>query len=421
MSKLLYDERRLIVKFEDYFTFQEESIMSLEQRLANSSIKPGLNVFTNMTAIGLEAANGFVKAISDCGDGKFDTYLNTITPSTEKEYQDSLKGITREPVYKINGNYYKVGLKIDKKTFGNKQEAFTSRNEKKYQSETWQAAFLIACYRQLLNKIDGKGNAILETVVTTGLPVNDDKRTSLKDYLREVFVGTHEINDQKFTIKQLNFLGQGTASFFDAMYIVDDEGNVERNKKYFAETAPQEKGEVSKVLWLDFGWGTLDRKLVIDNTPQPSETEDEDNGMRSVWTEVLEAVRSKKENEWLLGVDILRVEDQIREGKEITLNFKTADISEEFDEAMRAYSERVIKGIYTGGSLDNMVFDAVYCIGGGAISLKPYLEEAVANYHEEEGRRDAYKYPKNPQHTNCSGYLKYSQIQKKKMIDEKSK
>lgn len=363
-------------------------------------------------AVGVEAANGFVKGLSSISEtGQVDTYLNTLTKSNEDEYNQFKNGISKTEVYYINGEYYKVGLQ---KAKGLEQLEFATRNDVKYDNPLWQTAFIIAVYRQIKN---APSLTVSKIFVTTGLPANDDKKGSIKKKLREAFVKIHCVNDQKFSIDDLYFIGQGSASFYNDLFNVNEEGESQPNKKFLAETAPANKNSVSKIMYVDFGFSTLDYKLVIDYTIQDKSIEDD--GMKTIWNEILNRViKANEANEWLIGVDVLEVEEQIREGKKIELNYQEADISEVFNEVMMEYARKAIQKLYVG-DFDNMVYDQVRFLGGGSIPLKPFLEKAIEEYHKgNKGRMDAYKFLENPQTTNCRGYLKFAQANVKKMREK---
>lgn len=421
MSKLLYSERRLTTKIENYFTYREELIMStvdqrLVERMEKSKIKPGLNRFHNAVAVGLDFANGWAKLDSTILDEAI-VYLNTLTVSNQEEYEAHLRGVGREEVFYVDGEYYKIGLAIDNSN-GLEQYDFSTRmGRKKYENPLWQSAFKIAVYLTIRDrKEQGIENARI--FVTFGLPVNDNKMNSLKEYLKDVLSNgkRHTVNGLEFGF-ELSFLPQGTAAFFNDLYDLTDENKLVVNKKFLALTAPLQKNGTSRVMIVDGGWGTADCRLFLGNVPQEGKTK-ELSGMQKVFEEILEEVRKKEEGEFLVSVDLSTVEDQIRDGKEITLNYQTVNIEDEFNAAMRKFSKRLVSELYTG-VFDQMAYEMVKFVGGFTDIAKEFLEEAVEEYHKEEGRRKAYKYAKNGQLANCEGYLKYAIAQMQKALDEK--
>lgn len=374
-------------------------------------------------SVGLDMANGFVKGACsrDLNPKSVDIYLNTLTVSNENEYKQFTSGVSTEEVYFINGEYYKVNLgKIKGLTHHN----FTSRNDRKYKEPLWQTAFIIGVYRQIKDlRLD-----FCKLYVTTGLPANDDKKNSIKRHLKEVFENEHCVNGKKFTIEELFFIGQGSASFFNDLYQVDEEGNTQVNRKYLAETAPLNNNSVSKVLYVDFGFGTRDSRLTVDYSLQPDS--DEGPGMVEVWESIIkeltvingnddEETKERKEaNEWLSGLKIHNIEDQIREGKEIRKGEIAVDISEAFEKKMYEYAKETIRSLYIGGEFDNQEYDQVRFVGGGSIPLEKYLVRAIDEYHATETEKKIYKFVSHPQTTNCIGYTKFGLASAKKYLQK---
>lgn len=368
--------------------------------------------------VALEAANGFVKGASSLTDGQVDTYLNTLTESTVEEYKQYLSneanGISGNEVYLVDGKYYKVGLAP---AAGQNCTKFATRNDTKYEEPLWKVSFIIGVYRQIKN---APSLTVSKVFVTTGLPANDDKKNSIKRKLKESFVKVHCVNGQKFSIDDLFFLGQGTASFYNDMFEVNEENQLQVSKKFLASTAPNNKNSVSQVMYVDAGFSTLDYKFISDYVVR-QEKSIEAPGMLSIWKSIIdeltiinsdddeETIAEKERNEWLNNLDILEVEDQLREGKKIDWNYQEVDISKVFDKKMTEYADAAIKRLYVGEGLDNMVYDQVQFVGGGSLSLKPYLEKAYEKYHKgNKGRMSVYKFASKPQETNCKGYLKFS-------------
>ncbi|PET53640.1 hypothetical protein CN514_18740 [Bacillus sp. AFS001701] len=375
--------------------------------------------------VGVDMANGFLKSASsrsfnplDC-----DIYLNTLTESNKEEYEQYLAGVSTEEVYFINNEYYKVGLVLQNSF--KKQWDFTSRNTKKYYDEEWQTAFIIAVYRQIKHL-----NLMGSLHITTGLPANDDKKNTVKEYLKTVFEKKeHCVNGKPFTIENVFFIGQGSASFFNDLYNVNEDGDLQVNKRFLGETAPLDRNSVSKVLFLDTGFGTQDGRYTMDYVLQRESIERP--GMISVWKAIIKELtelndkddaqtrKKKLANEWLNDVDIHSIEDQIREGKMIRKSHREVDISEAYEKHMLEYAKETIKSIYIGGTFDNQEFDQVRFVGGGSKALEPFLIRAIDEHHSNDSEKKIYKFVPNPQTTNCLGYVKYGLASVKKLTKQR--
>lgn len=417
MSNLFSSERRLTVKIEDYFKLQEENNMSLNERLANSTIKPGLNFFHNAIAVSLDFGNKWAKIDSTVLEKPL-IYLNTLTRSNKDEFDAFRSGVGREEVFFVDGEYYKVDLIIDESQGYADQWDFSSANGKdRYEKPEWQAAFKIALFKAIQPKV-GKGAESAKIYATYGLSTNDNKKATLKNYLKEVFSGKKLcVNNVEFSI-ELGFLPQGVASFFDNLYDFKEETGLEANKKFLAMTAPLEKNGTSRVLIVDGGWGTTDISLYLGNVPQSEKTK-QLPGMEKHFQNILDAVSSKEEGEWLSGTDLSAVEHYIREGKEIKVNFESVNIEEEFQAEMKEFARRLIDELYTR-VYSGMAYETVIFTGGFVEVCEEFLIEAIAEKHKQEGQRKIYKFAKEPQLTNCRGYLKFSQGQLKKRLEAKA-
>lgn len=375
-----------------------------------------------LVAVGVEAANLSVKGISTQRNDKVDVYINTTTETTEGEYERFDSGMQTEPVYKIDGKYLKVDREIDK-TLGIEQHCFAQLDHNKYYEPEWRKQFIIAVYRQVA------GNSGAEVIVTTGLPELDDRKSSLKDDLREAFVGkTFEVNDEEFTIKELHFLGQGAAAFVNDAVIIDENGQQQPNMRFLTQTAPRDGKRDARYLYVDIGWGTVDRRPVLGTNIQKVESvsneEPGTQGMKFIWKKVLDrAVEADKKNEWLLKYGPLGLESQFRQvcaGEDfITKDFEEVNIRKYYDEVMLEEARTIVSGMYSG-SLDGKVWDQVRITGGGSIPMRPFIEQAVRERHAGNQRRiDSYKFLENPQESNCRGYLKNSQIKMRKYLENK--
>ncbi|MEH7455570.1 Alp7A family actin-like protein, partial [Gottfriedia acidiceleris] len=317
---------------------------------------------------------------------------------------------------------YKVGLV--KNTLKQHWD-FTSRNSKKYSEEEWQTAFIISVYRQIKHF-----NIYGSLHITTGLPANDDKKNTVKEYLKTVFEKKDFcVNGKTFTVENLFFIGQGSASFFNDLYIINEDGELQVNKRFLGETKPLDRNSVSKILFVDNGFGTQDLRYVEDYVLQRESKENP--GMISVWKEIIKELTEFKDtddaktkekklaNEWLKGIDIHSIEDQIRDGKTIEKSHREVDISEAYEMKMMDYARKTIKRLYIGGDFDNLEFDQVRFVGGGSKALEPFLIRAIDEHHTYESEKKIYKFVPNPQTTNCLGYVKFGLGRAKKLAKEK--
>lgn len=345
--------------------------------------------------IGMEASNGYVKATSNVANGEVDTYLNTLRPVSEAEYENQDSEAKAE-VFKFQTGvekpkYFKVGQTLT----SDEQIYFSDDDKGKYTSLDWLAANMIAIYRQLEEE-QFEGAPIY---VVTGLPTNHSRDEQLKEEMQKALTKTFVINDRSIRVNDVTIVPQGDASFYNDF--LTDEG--ELNEEFLKETASEDEDQQSTILYFDLGFGTCDIKTVVDYTVIPNKSK-ELPGMEAQWVKAMDSAIEK--NPAFASVEILGVEKQLRQGGTLKINNEKADVTDERNEILNQYARQLI-GAITKAPFKGMLITQCRFVGGGTMIMKEYISNFLKEKFESNPEHiKTFKFIPNSQATNARGFYK---------------
>lgn len=310
--------------------------------------------------IGLEAANGFTKTVTNA---KIDTYENRLLRRHGRE-MNLLGGKAKEVEYNYKGERY---------ILSSKGTTSGGRNLKRYTTKEYLVENLVAISRVQKET---------EVVLTTGLPCEDYNDSALIEQARSKLLGTHMIlqGDTKHIIKvsQVHVIPQPLGTLID--FIFDGRLQVVNNRDQY------------KYLVVDIGRGTTD--ILLSDGMVAEVLVGADIGCMDISNLYLQYI-----NQDYAGRDYrFTLEDIGATNKNIVTKYEQKfDFSKHLAVAKEEISKQVM-GFINDAGISFKMADRVIYTGGGALALTGYLpvaENIKAHPHAQTG--------------NARGYFKFGQ------------
>ena len=358
----------------------------------------------NPIFVGYEASMGYVKSYSNVTE-EFDTYRNTLTEITESMYEDHINGNTdgfedpTKQVYKVEFQlrepmYFRIGQDVTSQD----TDGFNYNSKEKYSKQKWLAANFIAIYRQVSKEDITPATPIY---IATGLPTNHSVDKKLRESIKENLKQVVTVNGKSLRVFDAAVVPQGDASFFNDLFTL--EGEV--NSDFIEETTPKIKNQQSILLYFDIGFVTTDIKTVKDYSMSFESIQL--SGMEQNFDKILGYLEEKNVN--LYGINVLAVEEQLREGGEIEFDYEEADLTDERNLVLSKFAQQLIDTV-DKNPFDQMLVTQVRFVGGGAIVMEEYIKEYLKDKFESNPKKaERFKFLKDIKEspfTNCLGFYK---------------
>lgn len=295
-------------------------------------------------AVGFEAANGFVKTVSDLYEEAYrNTFKEIANPEKQKDLVQKELGKT---VFLIDGIYYQVARLDGKSSSGD--------NVDRYDTYEYKIESLIAIFKHV-QKIE-KG-AEVRVIVTTGVPASHFNVSTVTRDIKGNLLGDYEVNGRKFTIEHVDISLQPLASFATLIFNSDGSPNVDAMNTLLSPD--------SRVLVIDGGFDTIDYVEIFSGNLEKTH---KINGMREVYKNILERSYSINEKVETLSLSEFEVEYQMRNGDQLGAGRYFADVQEVKKQEYRNKASEILLETSKKG-LKYEMYNQIILSGGAMLAM----------------------------------------------------